>query len=90
MILYKKIPLNFEGKEYEIRVLYDDRLISVAAFLNNHPVEGYRYQVKIPNRCDAYKVLEDHGLEELVEACRKNLVEKRWEPLSRVISSAVR
>jgi hypothetical protein len=90
MILFRKIPLNFEEKEYEIRVLYDDHLISVAAFLNNHPAEGYRYQVKIPNNCDAYKVLEDHGVEELVEACRKNLLEKRWESLSRVISSVVR
>jgi len=89
MLLFKKIPVNFEGKDYEIRVLYDQILITVAAFLNNYPAEGYRYQVKLPKHCDARQVLEKNGVAELVEACRKNLREKHWEVLAKSISSCM-
>jgi hypothetical protein len=45
MRLFKKIPITFEGKDYEIRVLYEDTTISVIAFLNNYPANGYRHQI---------------------------------------------
>jgi len=40
MILYKKYPMIFEEKNYEIRVLYDDTTINVVSFLNNY-VRGH-------------------------------------------------
>ena len=85
MILFHKIPTSLEGKNYEIRVLYDDTTINVVAFLDNHPANGYRYQVKIPKGCDAKGVLEKYDVAELVEKSKDDIIEKRWEKLSKTI-----
>jgi hypothetical protein len=88
VILFKKTPLRFEGQDYEIRMLYDNETINVVAFLGNHPANGYRHIVKIPKKCDAKKVLEKHALAELIEVCKGEIIEKRWETLSKVISES--
>lgn len=85
MTLFKTIPVKSAGKDYEIRVYYDDRNINVVAFLNNYPVNGYRHLVKMPKRCDIKKVLEKHPVPELVEICKNEITERRWETLSKVI-----
>lgn len=85
MNLLKKIPWEHGGNDYEIRVLYDDRTINVVAFLNSHPANGFRHQVQLPKGCDAKIVLEKHPVPDLVEACKKDIEEKRWEGFERVI-----
>ena len=67
MTLFEKIPMSFEGRNYEIRVLYDDTTINVVAFLNNHPANGLRHQVKISKQVDIKGVLEMDAANELVE-----------------------
>ena len=85
MILFQKTPVSFDGEEFEIRTLYDDRTITVAVFKNNHPGNGFRYQVQIPKGCDILKILEKHPVPELAENCRKDIVEKRWPALQKII-----
>lgn len=85
MKLFKKIPMRFEEKGYEIRVLYDDTMINVVAFLNNHPVNGYRHQVKLPKNCNLQGLLEKYPVNELVEISKNDITEKRWEKLSKII-----
>jgi hypothetical protein len=85
MNLFKRIPLLFEGKDYEIRVLYDERIINVVAFLNNYPANGYRYQVQIPKGSDAKCILQRHPVPELVEKCKDDIMQNRWDPLSHII-----
>jgi hypothetical protein len=85
MRLFKKVPITFEGKDYEIRVLYEDTTISVIAFLNNYPANGYRHQIQLPKNCDVEKVLEQGFVDELVEMSKNDIIEKRWEKLSKVI-----
>jgi hypothetical protein len=85
MTLFRKIPFRFAEKDYEIRVYYDDRSINVVAFLNNYPANGYRHLVKIPKRCNVKKVLEKHTVEELIETSRNEIIEGRWETLSKAI-----
>ena len=81
MILFKKNPISFENKDYEIRVLYDDKLINVVAFLNNHPANGFRYQIKVSKYFDVKKMLETDTVNELVEKSKNDIIEKRWEKL---------
>jgi hypothetical protein len=85
MNLFKRIPLPFGGRDYEIRVLYDERIINVVAFANNHPVNGYRYQVQVPKGSDAKGILQRHPVPELVEKCKDDIIRKRWDPLSQII-----
>jgi hypothetical protein len=85
MELFKKIPMRFEEKEYEIRVLYDDTTINVVAFFNNHPVNGYRHQVKLPQKCNVQELLENYSANELIETSKNDIFEKRWEKLSKII-----
>ena len=85
MILFKKIPMTFEGKEYEIRVLYDNNTINVVAFLNNYPANGFRHQIKLPKKCNIKGVLERDASTELVEISKNDIRQKRWEKLTKVI-----
>ena len=79
MILYKKYPMTFEEKRYEIRVLYDDKTINVCAFLNNHPANGFRHQVKISKEFDVNGILEMNAVKDLMEMSKSDIIEKRWE-----------
>jgi len=81
MDLFNSIPVTFEGTDYEIRILYDDTTINVVAFLNGHPVNGYRYQVKVPKESSVKKILENHPVPELVQYCKNDIEEKRWDTL---------
>jgi len=81
MLLYKKIPMKFEEKDYEIRVLYDDTTINVVAFLNNYPVNGFRHQIQVPKKFEAKKILKTDAVKELVEITKNDIIEKRWERL---------
>ena len=85
MILFKKIPMTFEGKEYEIRVLYDNNTINVVTFLNNYPANGFRHQIKLPKKCNIKGVLERDATTELVEISKNDIRQKRWEKLTKVI-----
>ena len=85
MDLFKKIPMTFEGKDYEIRVLYDDTTINVAAFLNNHPANCFRHQLKIPKNFNVKRLLRTDAVKELVEVSKNDIIEKRGEKLLKVM-----
>ena len=85
MILFRKIPMTFEEKNYEIRVLYDDKTVNVVAFLNNHPANGFRHQIKIPKKFNLNKVLETEVVKELVDISKSDIIERRWEKLLEAI-----
>jgi len=79
MVLHKKIPLTFEERDYEIRVLYDDTNINVVAFLDNHPANGFRHQIKLSKKWDVNKILKTEMIEELIEISKGDITEKRWK-----------
>jgi hypothetical protein len=85
MTLFKKIPIPFEEKQYEIRVLYDESTVNVVAFLHNHPLNGFRHQVKISKRVDIRGTLEMNAAADLIEICKKDILEKRWQKWERII-----
>ena len=86
--LFDSIPFTFEKKDFEIRIYYNDVTINVVAFLNGYPANGYRYQVKIPKKCSAKKVLENSPILELVEKCKNDIKEKKWEKLLKIIQES--
>ena len=88
MELFDSIPYTFEKKDFEIRIYYNDVTINVVAFLNGYPANGYRYQVKIPKKCDAKKVLENSPVPELVETCKNDIKENKWEELLKIIQES--
>lgn len=88
MKLFRRIPMKFEENEYEIRILYDDATINVVAFLDNHPANGYRHQVKLPKACAVEEVLAEYAVDELVDISKNDIAEGRWDKLSRVIQRA--
>lgn len=88
MELFESIPFTFEEKDFEIRIYYNDVTINVVAFLRDYPANGYRYQVKIPKGCDAKKVLEKYPVPELIETCKNNIREKKWDELQKIIHNS--
>ena len=85
MDLFDSIPYTFGEQNFEIRLYYNDTIINVVAFLRGYPANGYRYQVKIPKGCDAKGVLEEHPVPELVEACKRDIKENKWDKLQKII-----
>ncbi|MFC2166494.1 hypothetical protein ACFLQZ_00850 [Acidobacteriota bacterium] len=81
MLLFKKHEMPFEGKNYEIRVYYDDRIINVVTFLNNYPASGFRHQIKIPPKRNAKDLLDKAPVQELVEIAKNDVTSKRWQRL---------
>ena len=81
MELYKTIPWEHEGKKYETRIVFETNVISVLAFLDKHPVNGFRYQILLPGNSDVRRVLKENDLTCLVETVRQDVIEKRWEQL---------
>ncbi len=81
MKLYKKVPMKFQDKEYEIRILYQGKLINIATFFNNHPVNGFRYQIQIPKQFDIRKILKTEVIKILIQKAWEDVVENRWEKL---------
>ena len=84
MTLLKKIPFAFAEREYEIRVYYNDIIITVVVFRNNYPTNGFRHQVKIPKKLSVKELLEQDVIDELVETAKSDIFEKRWERLLRI------
>ena len=85
MILYKKHPMTFEEKKYEIRVLYDDTTINVVTFFNNHPANGFRHQVKIKKGFDVEGILEMKAVNNLIEMSKNDIIEKRWDTFLKIL-----
>ena len=85
MRLFKKVTFNYEDNRYEIRIYYNDNLINIASFRNNHPANGFRHQIQVPKRCDIQGILEDGLIDELIEISKKDLTEKRAERLFNLI-----
>jgi len=84
--LFKKIPLVFEEKNYEIRIFYNDTKINAVAFLNNYPANNYRHHIILPKKCDAKKMLNKDVVKRLADMVRDDIIEKRGEELSKTIN----
>jgi hypothetical protein len=88
MNLHKSIPLDFAGTHYEIRVYYDDREINVLAFKDKRPVNGFRHIAKLPKRVDPEKFLNKYLPSELIDACKADITENKWEPVAKALAEA--
>ncbi len=84
MTFYKKVRFSFEEKNYEIRVFRDDKTINIVAFRNNHPTNGFRHQIKISKSIAIEEILKQKVIDELIEICKKDISEKRWERLTAI------
>jgi hypothetical protein len=85
MQLFKTVTYPFEKNEFEIRIYYAAENITVLAFLNGRPANGYRYQIKIPKKCDPAKVLKKYPVPELIEACKSHIKDNQWAKVSKII-----
>ena len=76
---FKNIPFTHEGKEYEIRIFYDNSKISVIAFSNHYPVNGYRYQIKFSKNIDIERFLDVKNFENLIDFAKNDILNNSWE-----------
>ena len=83
MILYKKIPFIFTEKDYEIKVFYDDNTINIVAFKKHYPANGFRHRIKISKSLDMKKILQSKVIDEYIDICKKDIIEKRWDRITR-------
>ena len=83
MLLYKKVPHSFAEKDYEIKVFYNTNTINIVAFKNHYPANGFRHQIKISKNLVMKELLQNKVIDELIEICKRDISEKRWDRLTR-------
>jgi hypothetical protein len=83
MELFKKIPWEFEGKNYEIRILYQDHLINIVIFRGNYPANGFRYQIQLAKNRDIQKFLKIEQVSHMIEYAKEDIKQERWKPFSK-------
>ena len=74
----KNIPFTHEGKEYEIRIFHDDSKVTVIAFSNHYPVNGYRYQIKFSKKIKTEKLLNMNKFENLIDFAKQDILNNSW------------
>jgi len=82
MLLYKKVPYSFAERNYKINVLYDNNTINIVAFENHYPANGFRHQIKISKNLEMKEILQQKVIDEVIEICKRDISEKRWERLN--------
>ena len=81
MKLHKRVPVEIDNKQYEIRVMFEEGLVNVAAFHNNYPANGFRHQILLSKATDVQTVLESDAVAEIVEMAKNDIDEERWNKL---------
>ena len=89
MFLHKKVPYSFTEKDYEIKVFYNTNTINIVAFKNHHPTNGFRHQIKTSKKLVMKELLKNKVIDELIEICKRDISEKRWERLTQQISQII-
>lgn len=79
MEVYKNIPWEHEGKKYEIRIMFDDKLINILPFHNNHPVNGFRYQIQLSKNVQVKKLLKIKNFNHIIEYAKEDIKNERWK-----------
>ena len=85
MQLIKKVPLTYQNKNYEIRLLFEDNMINAVVFHDNRPANGYRHRVLLPKNCNVNKMLATEIVDELIEISKADVIEGRGDELTKVI-----
>jgi hypothetical protein len=81
MECYKQIPFQAHGRDYEIRVLHEDQMINIAAFLDHRPANGFRYRLMVPKTIGVDEVLKQENYLHLVEYAKDDIAQNRWQNL---------
>ena len=87
MEVNKRHKFDFEGNQYEIRVLSDGYNFQVRTFLKGAPANGYIYSVDFPKRLGMKKQLDVDAVEELVRLAEEDIMDKTWERYLKAVSS---
>ena len=82
------IPFDFEGKQYQVRVISDGVTIYVRAFADNKPANGYEYRVNIMTSFDLKRAMGLDAIKDLVVSAMDDIRLKRWEHLLEAIKDA--
>lgn len=85
MQLLKKVPLTYQNKDYEIRVLFEDNMINAVIFHDNRPANGYRHRILLPKNCNIEKMLATEIVDELIEISKSDVIEGRGDKLTKAI-----
>ena len=84
MELLKKIPFKHQENNYEICIHHQDNLINIAAFLNNHPVNGFRYQIQIPKNVEIEILLVEENFNNFIDLAKNDIVDYRWQNFTKL------
>lgn len=81
MNIIKRVPFEFDGKQYEILVLKYENGYKVRAFINNKPANPWVYSVDYETNMDFQYTIGVSAYEHLIESAKSDVVNKRLERL---------
>lgn len=81
MNIKKRVPFEFNGKQYEILVIKYENGYKVRAFINNKPANPWVYSVDYETNMDFEYTIGEPAYEHLIELAKSDVVNKRLERL---------
>lgn len=85
MQLFKKIPFRHDEEYYEIRIYYEENIVTISTFLNNYPANGFRYQVQLQKNLEIDKILVEENFNHFINIAKTDIVENRWQKFSNLL-----
>lgn len=79
MEVYKNISWEHGGKEYEIRIMLEDKLINILPFHKNHPANGFRYQIQLSKNVKTQSLLKLENFTHIIENVKEDIKKERWQ-----------
>ena len=75
----KVVPFEFENEKYEVRAVRKGFDISVSAYKNGEPANGYVYHVSVSTAFDFNKKFPVNAVDHLIETAKSDIEVKMWE-----------
>jgi len=89
MQLFKKTAFEYDGKNYEVCIYFEDNLINILTFQNNYPANGFRYQVQIPQNAKIEKILVEENFSSFIDLAKNDIIENRWQKFTNLFSQSI-
>lgn len=81
MDIMKRVPFEFEGKQYEILVTKHEDGYKVRAYIGNKPANPWVYSVDYETSMDFQYTIGEPAYEHLIKSAKSDVVNKRLETL---------
>ncbi|MEA2095434.1 MAG: hypothetical protein U9P73_01905 [Candidatus Cloacimonadota bacterium] len=76
---YEVVNFQHAGEDYEIRVISDGETVTIKAFTNGEPANGYVYQINLMTAFDLKKLIGMDAIKNFIKLAEDDVRKNRWK-----------